>query len=52
MKENKERKIEDLLDSLGIPVANLGYKYLVTAMNNKIFDENSTIEDIYIYIAV
>lgn len=51
MEKKEKRKIEDLLDKLSIPVSNLGYEYLVTAINDKRLNENAVIEDIYHNIA-
>lgn len=43
----KKRKVEDLLDKLNIPIDNLGYRYLISAL--EIYQKDTDIKITLIY---
>lgn len=46
-----KRKLEDILDGLGIPLGQLGYKYWITAVEFKIENPDSTMGEVYENVA-
>lgn len=47
----EKRKIEDLLDKFNMPIDNLGYRYLITALEIYMKDINIKITSIYKEVA-
>lgn len=47
----EKRKIEDLLDKLNMPIDNLGYRYVISALEIYIQDINTKITLVYSQVA-